>query len=73
VHLTLPLPALRAPVLAAQPALFCRERFDTYKGDTHGEHGIKFAKGTTTLSFIFKGGVIVSVDSRATQGPFIGT
>lgn len=60
------------PVRAWQPALFCRERFDTYKGDTHGEHDIKFSKGTTCLSFMFKGGVIVSVDSRATQGAYIG-
>jgi len=57
----------------ADPALFCRERFDTYKGDTHGEHSIKFAKGTTTLAFKFQGGVIVSVDSRATQGPYIAS
>jgi hypothetical protein len=31
-----------------------------------------FAKGTTTLAFKFQGGVIVSVDSRSTQGPYIG-
>ena len=30
-------------------------------------------KGTTTLAFKFQGGVIVSVDSRATQGPFIAS
>ena len=33
---------------------------------------VKFCKGTTTLAFKFQGGVIVSVDSRATQGQFIG-
>lgn len=64
--------AFRLPVVE-DPALFCRTRFDTYKGDTMGEHSIKFAKGTTTLSFKFQGGVIVSVDSRATQGPYISS
>lgn len=33
---------------------------------------MKFAKGTTTLAFKFKGGVLVAVDSRSTQGPYIG-
>ena len=33
---------------------------------------MKFAKGTTTLAFKFQGGIIVSVDSRSTQGPYIG-
>jgi len=34
---------------------------------------IKFAKGTTTLAFVFKGGVIVAVDSRSTMGPYIAS
>jgi 20S proteasome subunit beta 5 len=29
--------------------------------------------GTTTLSFVFQGGIVVAVDSRATQGTYIGT
>lgn len=33
---------------------------------------IKLAHGTTTLAFRFKGGIIVSVDSRATAGSYIG-
>ena len=33
---------------------------------------IKLAKGTTTLAFKFKGGVVVAVDSRATAGSYIG-
>lgn len=32
-----------------------------------------FAKGTTTLAFEFKEGVLVAVDARATQGPFISS
>jgi 20S proteasome subunit beta 5 len=54
------------------PALYCRENFSTgYGTDMHQE--IKFAKGTTTLAFKFDGGIIVSVDSRATQGPYIAS
>jgi len=34
---------------------------------------VKFSKGTTTLAFIFQGGVIVSVDSRASQGQYISS
>lgn len=32
-----------------------------------------FSKGTTTLAFEFKEGVLVAVDARATQGPFISS
>jgi 20S proteasome subunit beta 5 len=34
---------------------------------------IRFAHGTTTLAFKFQGGVIVSVDSRATAGNYIAS
>jgi len=34
---------------------------------------VKPAHGTTTLSFIFNGGVIVAVDSRASMGPYISS
>lgn len=43
------------------------------KGDTQGEHKINFAKGTTTLAFRYQGGVLVSVDSRSTQGTYIAS
>jgi 20S proteasome subunit beta 5 len=33
---------------------------------------IKFKHGTTTLAFLFQGGVIVAVDSRSTMGNYIG-
>merc|ERR1712167_161725 len=42
------------------------------KGQDYDQE-IKFAKGTTTLAFKFQGGIIVSVDSRATQGPYIAS
>jgi len=34
---------------------------------------IKHAHGTTTLGFLFKGGVIIAVDSRASMGSYIGS
>lgn len=33
----------------------------------------EFAKGTTTLAFEFKEGVLVAVDARATMGAFISS
>ncbi|XP_012281101.1 proteasome subunit beta type-5 [Orussus abietinus] len=42
--------------------------------DDTGKHiKIKFDHGTTTLGFLYKGGVILAVDSRATGGQFIGS
>lgn len=60
-----------APV--ANPAHYAATRLNVYHGDCQNEHNIRFAKGTTTLAFKFQGGVIVSVDSRSTQGSYIGT
>ena len=40
--------------------------------NTNSAVKIKLAHGTTTLAFKFKYGVIVAVDSRATQGSYIG-
>jgi 20S proteasome alpha/beta subunit len=37
-----------------------------------GNADIKFAHGTTTLAFIFQGGVLIAVDSRASMGSYIG-
>jgi 20S proteasome subunit beta 5 len=54
------------------PAEFCRTNFSAEKGKDY-EQEIKFMKGTTTLAFKFQGGVVVSVDSRATQGPYIAS
>lgn len=34
---------------------------------------IKFDHGTTTLGFMYQGGVVLAVDSRATGGQFIGS
>eukprot|EP01006_Ploeotia_vitrea_P005246 TRINITY_DN116776_c0_g1_i1.p1 TRINITY_DN116776_c0_g1~~TRINITY_DN116776_c0_g1_i1.p1 ORF type:complete len:291 (+),score=-0.87 TRINITY_DN116776_c0_g1_i1:21-893(+) len=55
-----------------EPAEYCRTHFSAEKGKDY-DQDIKFMKGTTTLAFKFQGGVIVSVDSRATQGPYIAS
>lgn len=53
------------------PAEYCNANFaPRYKDD---KQCLKFNKGTTTLGFIFQGGVLISVDSRATQGPYIAS
>jgi 20S proteasome subunit beta 5 len=55
----------------ANPAAFCTANFAPRYQD-HAQD-IKFAKGTTTLGFMFQGGVLISVDSRSTQGPYIAS
>mmetsp|Transcript_7274 Transcript_7274/g.20497 ORF Transcript_7274/g.20497 Transcript_7274/m.20497 type:complete len:279 (+) Transcript_7274:218-1054(+) len=54
------------------PAEFVSSHFSPGTYEDNGER-VKFSKGTTTLAFIYKGGVIVSVDSRASQGSYIGS
>lgn len=56
----------------ADPATFCQSNFGVgYGTDCHQD--VKFAKGTTTLSFKFNGGIIVAVDSRSTMGSYISS
>ena len=52
------------------PAKYCEDNLCPRYED-HGP--IHFAKGTTTLGFIFQGGVLISVDSRSTQGPYVAS
>lgn len=54
------------------PAAFVASHFSP---GTYADNGqrMKFDKGTTTLAFKFQGGVIVSVDSRASQGSYVGS
>mmetsp|Transcript_27186 Transcript_27186/g.108848 ORF Transcript_27186/g.108848 Transcript_27186/m.108848 type:complete len:294 (+) Transcript_27186:51-932(+) len=59
-----------APV--ADPAHYSKTNFSVGYG-TDAHQLVKFAKGTTTLAFKFDGGVIVSVDSRSTQGNYISS
>jgi len=52
-----------------QPNAFLANNF---KEHTNAKE-LKFAKGTTTLAFVFKHGILVAVDSRSTQGPYIAS
>eukprot|EP00616_Rhizochromulina_sp_CCMP1243_P003635 CAMPEP_0118969224 /NCGR_PEP_ID=MMETSP1173-20130426/6343_1 /TAXON_ID=1034831 /ORGANISM="Rhizochromulina marina cf, Strain CCMP1243" /LENGTH=283 /DNA_ID=CAMNT_0006918435 /DNA_START=38 /DNA_END=889 /DNA_ORIENTATION=- len=54
------------------PAAYCKQNFGVGYG-TDTEQAVQFAKGTTTLAFKFQGGIIVSVDSRSTMGPYIAS
>jgi len=57
----------------ADPALYCRSNFASVCGGGDEDQMVKFAKGTTTLAFKFNDGIIVSVDSRSTQGNYIAS
>jgi len=46
---------------------------DTKKYESPLNPDIKFKHGTTTLAFLFQGGVIVAVDSRSTMGSYIAS
>mmetsp|Transcript_120910 Transcript_120910/g.170090 ORF Transcript_120910/g.170090 Transcript_120910/m.170090 type:complete len:274 (-) Transcript_120910:27-848(-) len=48
---------------------FARTKFEA--ADSPAD--LKFAHGTTTLGFVFKHGVVIAVDSRSTQGPYIAS
>eukprot|EP00924_Labyrinthula_sp_SR-Ha-C_P016439 snap_masked-scaffold_6-processed-gene-3.42-mRNA-1 protein AED:0.00 eAED:0.00 QI:0/-1/0/1/-1/1/1/0/273 len=54
------------------PATFVSNHFSpgTYKDN--GKK-VKFDKGTTTLAFKYQGGIIVAVDSRASQGSYVSS
>ena len=53
---------------ASQPSAFLRDAFAA----EDAPKAIKMLHGTTTLGFIFKHGVIIAVDSRASQGQYVG-
>eukprot|EP00448_Togula_jolla_P016538 CAMPEP_0170592496 /NCGR_PEP_ID=MMETSP0224-20130122/12953_1 /TAXON_ID=285029 /ORGANISM="Togula jolla, Strain CCCM 725" /LENGTH=282 /DNA_ID=CAMNT_0010916401 /DNA_START=162 /DNA_END=1010 /DNA_ORIENTATION=- len=56
-----------APVM--NPSTFCQDLKKS--GDAPGL--TDFKKGTTTLGFVFQGGIIIAVDSRASMGSYIGS
>lgn len=51
-----------------QPGSFVRDAFENPQAPA----AIELAHGTTTLGFVFQGGVVIAVDSRSTQGAYIG-
>lgn len=40
---------------------------------SHADPSLQFKHGTTTLGFVFQGGVLICVDSRASMGSYIGS
>ncbi len=42
------------------------------KGDSDSDPALKFLHGTTTLGFVYSGGIIIAVDSRASMGSYVG-
>jgi 20S proteasome alpha/beta subunit len=50
----------------------CRLLATAFK-DGKSEPNIKFLHGTTTLGFVFQGGVIIAVDSRASMGGYVAS
>ncbi len=56
----------------ADPAEYCRDNFKV-KYTEDNNQTLKFEKGTTTLAFIYQGGIVVAVDSRSTMGPFVSS
>jgi len=56
-----------APV--ANPKSFCLD----IKKTGEAPKLMDFMKGTTTLGFVFQGGIIIAVDSRASMGSYIGS
>eukprot|EP01139_Manchomonas_bermudensis_P000037 Amastigsp_a26_475.p1 type:complete len:275 gc:universal Amastigsp_a26_475:1-825(+) len=69
-NVALPSDALSSFALpaVADSALYQEKLFDP-----HSATPIHMAHGTTTLAFVFKHGIVVAVDSRATQGPYIAS
>mmetsp|Transcript_18150 Transcript_18150/g.43754 ORF Transcript_18150/g.43754 Transcript_18150/m.43754 type:complete len:285 (-) Transcript_18150:1028-1882(-) len=43
------------------------------QGDSDNDPALKFLHGTTTLGFVFSGGIIIAVDSRASMGSYVGS
>ncbi|KYQ92684.1 proteasome subunit beta type 5 [Tieghemostelium lacteum] len=54
---------------SANPSNFLNEVFD----HPNAPKALEFAHGTTTLAFVYKGGVVVTVDSKSTQGPYVAS
>ena len=59
--------------LAMPPSLFSLRAGEQQLGEDVPPPPLEFAHGTTTLSFVFQGGIIAAVDSRASLGNFVGS
>ena len=57
----------------ADPAAFSRAAASAAYTPSGEKNQLALSKGTTCLAFLYQGGVVVAVDSRASQGPFVGS
>eukprot|EP01071_Lankesteria_metandrocarpae_P003306 Lankesteria_metandrocarpae@DN2881_c1_g1_i1.p1 len=62
-----------APTFAVAPVQHPGRFLDDINASGTAPKLTNFKKGTTTLAFIFNGGIIVAVDSRASMGGFISS
>ena len=60
---------LKGGEISWKPDVFSNEEDE----ESTGAPPLEFAHGTTTLSFIFDGGILAAVDSRASIGNFVGS
>ena len=67
------IPRPLAPADTPDPCAFVKEHLHFSYQNEQNEKGTKMAgyHGTTTLAFIYNGGIVVAVDSRATGGSYI--
>eukprot|EP00475_Leptophrys_vorax_P010101 TRINITY_DN1677_c0_g1_i3.p1 TRINITY_DN1677_c0_g1~~TRINITY_DN1677_c0_g1_i3.p1 ORF type:complete len:140 (+),score=38.95 TRINITY_DN1677_c0_g1_i3:97-516(+) len=66
------LPTFGGPAAFAQAAAGPKAPFAPSNFECAQNPDIKYSHGTTTLGFVFKEGVLIAVDSRATMGSYIG-
>jgi 20S proteasome subunit beta 5 len=69
----LPLPQAAYPQDPSSISFADKDWGDTKKYESAINPEIKFKHGTTTLAFLFQGGIVVAVDSRSTMGPYIAS
>jgi 20S proteasome subunit beta 5 len=67
------LPSSSQPFNTEDLLQICGGDFQTERESNSSTPPLEFAHGTTTLSFIFQGGIIAAVDSRASLGSFVGS
>ena len=53
------------------PSPYASSQYDDFQREVVDY--VKPNHGTTTLGFIFEHGVVIAVDSRASQGPYISS
>lgn len=56
----------------ADPVEYCQTNLKI-KYHEDNDQTLKFDKGTTTLAFIYQGGILAAVDSRSTMGSFVSS